>query len=178
MNFSMNLDWQPFEIAPPGSSPQSSRSIDSSEGVGDRLRAAAFAEIQARDAFRWAAGKFEDAPPALREAWLSLAVEEEKHMNWLLTRMTELGLDVKARKVSDHLWHSLVSCKTAREFAIYMANAEERGRQAGERFCQSLITKDPVTAQIFGKIAQEEVAHIQLASRFFSTPLELSRPNS
>ena len=30
------------------------RSIDSLEGVGDRLRAAAFAEIQARDAFLWA----------------------------------------------------------------------------------------------------------------------------
>jgi uncharacterized ferritin-like protein (DUF455 family) len=146
------------------------RSIDTLGGVGDRLRAAAFAEIQAREAFLWASLTFEDAPDGLREAWKTLAKAEDRHLGWLLERMTELGIDVRERKVSDHLWQSLVSCKSAREFAMFMANAEERGRRAGERFHQNLLTRDPETARIFGQIAEEEVAHIKLAERFFSQP--------
>lgn len=159
------MNWEPFVITQEhGEAP---RSINSAEGVGDRLRAAAFAEIQARDAFLWAAENYGEAPADLRDAWKRLAAAEDRHLNWLLTRMTELGIDVRARKVSSQLWHSLVSCKSAKDFAIFMASAEERGRRAGERFHEALLAKDPITARIFGKIAEEEVSHIELARRFF-----------
>jgi uncharacterized ferritin-like protein (DUF455 family) len=131
------------------------------------LRSAAFAEIQARDAFLWAARELEDAPEDLRRAWRNLAAAEDKHLRWLLERMKELGFDVRERRVSDHLWVSLTSCKTAREFALYMASAEERGRRAGERFHQALLERDSVTARLFGQIAEEEISHIELARRFF-----------
>lgn len=170
------MNWEPFIIADSraGERGEPPRSIDTLDGVGDRMRAAAFAEIQARDAFNWAAENFGDAPSDLKEAWKRLAVAEERHLNWLLKRMQELGIDVRARKVSDQLWHSLVSCKSAREFAKFMASAEERGRRAGERFHQTLLTRDPETAQIFGQIAEEEVAHIELAQRFFPVEAELN----
>jgi uncharacterized ferritin-like protein (DUF455 family) len=160
-------DWSPFSLAPHGAHADAPRSIDSRDGVGDRLRAAAFAEIQARDAFNWAADYFADAPQNLRGAWRNLAEAEDRHLNWLLKRMKELDFAIEDRQVSDHLWHSLVACKTAQEFAIYMANAEERGRKAGERFHQALVKSDPITSDIFGKIAAEEVEHIALAQRFF-----------
>ena len=159
------LNWEPFVVT--GEFGEAPRSIHTIEGVGDRLRAAAFAEIQARDAFLWAAGHYPDASEDLRGAWQRLAAAEDRHLNWLLTRMTELGLDVRGRRVSSQLWQSLMSCKSAKDFAIFMANAEERGRRAGERFHAALLDKDPVTAQIFGKIAEEEVSHIELAQRFF-----------
>ncbi len=159
------MNWEPFVITEGrGEAP---RSIETLDGVGDRLRAAAFAEIQARDAFLWAAEHYPDAPVELQEAWRRLASAEDRHLCWLLNRMTELGIDVRARKVSSQLWHSLVSCKSARDFAIFMASAEERGRRAGERFHAALLEKDPVTARIFGKIAEEEISHIELAQRFF-----------
>jgi uncharacterized ferritin-like protein (DUF455 family) len=135
--------------------------------VGDRLRAAAFAELQAREAFDWAAGTFSDAPESLRKCWRGLALAEERHLGWLLKRMTELGIDVAERRVSDQLWLSLTSCQSAKEFALYMASAEERGRKAGVRFHKAMLKHDPVTAQIFGKIAEEEVEHIQLAIRYY-----------
>lgn len=162
-------DWAPFDVVncAAGERGEAPRSIDTFDGVGDRLRAAAFAEIQARDAFLWASDHYEDAPAQLRETWKKLAAAEERHLHWLLQRMSELGIDVRARKVSDGLWHSLVSCKSARDFAKFMASAEERGRRAGERFHQAMISRDPDTARIFGKIAEEEVAHIELAHRFF-----------
>lgn len=161
------LHTEPFELAPSGEWGEAPRSIKTQEGIGDRMRSAAFAEVQARDAFTWASEHFEDAPLSLRRAWASLAIAEQRHLDWLLKRMEELGIDVRGRQVSDHLWRSLISCKRAEEFAIYIANAEERGRRAGERFHQALRDRDPITAEIFHKIAEEEVSHIALARKYY-----------
>lgn len=162
------MNWQPFRVAPRECRPDIPRSLVTREGVGDRLRSAAFAEIQAREAFLWAASHFQDALPDLRRAWTALARAEQRHLDWLLTRMEELRIDIQERAVSDHLWISLISCTSAREFAFFMANAEERGRKAGVRFHQALSSTDPVTAEIFRKIAEEEVSHIALAQKFFT----------
>ena len=160
-------NWDPFDVVPNGAHADAPRSISTRDGICDRLRAAAFAEIQAREAFLWAASHFEDATDEVKQAWRSLAKAEQKHLDWLLNRLGELGTDIRARRVSDMLWLSLLSCKSAREFANYMANAEERGRKAGERFHLALEKSDPVTAEIFRKIAEEEVAHIALAKKHF-----------
>jgi uncharacterized ferritin-like protein (DUF455 family) len=165
-------DWNQFHIVSDLNSNKhgdAPRAIHTKDGIGDRLRAAAFAEIQARDAFNWAADRFEDAAPELREAWRRLAKAEEKHLTWLLNRMKDLGIDVRERKVSDLLWRSLIGCTSAREFALFMANSEERGRKAGERFSQAMAQIDPISAEIFGKIAEEEVEHIALAQRHFGS---------
>lgn len=164
--------WSPFKLCGLNERPIQPRSLQCKEGVADRLRVAAFAEIQAREAFRWAAKAFsESAPPGLCQAWLELALAEDKHLNWLLNRMIELAEPVDARAVSDHLWQSFARCKTAQEFAAYMANSEERGRIAGEKFYLGLKEIDPISAEIFGKIAEEEREHIALAQRFFGTPI-------
>ena len=165
----MQKDWSPFwvdssqQLAPrPFIGPQWA------DGVGDRLRAAAFAEVQAEAAFRWAAEYFKDEAPAeLCRAWLELADEENKHLSWLLKRLSELKISLHERPVSDALWYSLVRQKTARDFCHYMAGAEERGRRAGERFGETLKTIDPVSAEIFSQIAREEVRHIALAYEFY-----------
>ncbi len=161
------MNWSPFRITENRKHPEHTRPLHTLEGIGDRLRAAAFAEIQAREAFLWAADTFQDAPESLKTAWRGLALAEQRHLDWLLNRMQELGIKVEDRLVSDHLWHSLISCKTAREFALFMANAEDRGRIAGERFQKGLAQIDPISAEIFGKIAEEEIAHIELAFRYF-----------
>lgn len=159
--------WEPFLILPRGDRGKSPRAISSKEGIGDRLRAAGFAEIQAYYAFLWAAERFPDAPENLKLNWRGLALAEERHLSWLLRRMGELGIAVQERGVSDFLWLSLTKCETAKEFAVFMASSEERGRAAGVRFHQALLNVDPTSAEIFGKIAEEEVEHIRLAAQFF-----------
>ena len=160
-------DWGPFLVLPREARPKAPRAITSREGISDRLRAAAFAEIQAYYAFLWAAERFDDAPELLRMNWRGLALAEERHLGWLLTRMTELGMDLRERGVSDWLWTSLLKCASAREFATYIANSEERGRLAGVRFSEAMMEVDPTTAKIFGKIAEEEIEHIRLAAKFY-----------
>ncbi len=163
----MTPDWKPFQVALPGNKADLPRSLETLEGVGDRLRVAAFAEIQAREAFLWATSFFKEASSELKQAWSQLAIDENRHLQWLLTRMKELQIEINARKVSDQLWCSLYSCQNTRAFSLYMASAEERGRVAGMRFFEVLHPTDPVTARIFKTIAEEEVNHIRMARQFF-----------
>src|SRR4051812_34958852 len=83
--------WAPFHVD--NSVLISPRSILSKEGIGDRLRTAAFAEVQAEAAFLMAAERFRsEAPAGLCEEWQRLASDERKHRGWLVTRMEELGV--------------------------------------------------------------------------------------
>lgn len=163
-------DWTPFVLVPDGGRAPSPRGASTPGGLGDRLRAAAFAELQAREAFAWAAERYEDAPARLRATWRSLSEAEDRHLGWLLGRMEELDIDPAGRPVSDALWRSLMSCSDAETFCRWIAEAEERGRQAGERVARSLAGRDPATAAIFSKISAEEVAHVAVAQRFFGPP--------
>ncbi|MEK7689558.1 MAG: DUF455 family protein [Bdellovibrionota bacterium] len=165
-------EWPPFRLAAVGTLLTPPDPIDTETGVADRIRTVAFAELQAREAFKWAADRFlTTAAPEVIADWKALAVEEDRHYHWLLTRMGELGIDPSAKPVGDQLWQSLVRCETAEQFAGFVASAEERGRKAGARFEQVLKSKDPETARIFGKIAHEETHHVQLAIRHFPEAL-------
>ncbi|MBI4348442.1 MAG: DUF455 family protein [Elusimicrobia bacterium] len=159
--------WRPFRLCPPDERPPAPRAIDTREGVGDRLRTAAFAELQAREAFAWAAGRYGDAPEGLRRAWEGLAASEHRHLLMILERMRVLGIATDARPVSDALWRSLTACPDAASFARWMRRAEERGKTAEERFAERLTGSDPETASMFAEIAREEAAHIAVADRYF-----------
>lgn len=160
-------DWSPFVLAQGKYAPEG-RSLSTPEGVGDRLRSAAFAELQAIRGFRWAASQgFPDATSELTDTWLRLAVEEEKHLGWLLDRMAALGQLPGGRAVTDVLWRSYLRCGTAEQFVRFMGSAEERGQIAGERFHALLQPLDPTSAEIFLRIAQEEAEHVRLAKEAF-----------
>ena len=157
------MNWAPFAVCDPDSFAPAARGINSPEGLGDRLRVAAFAELQAREAFRWAADTLLDASPQLRTAWRRIADDEHRHLEMLLGRMLELGVKPGARPVSDRLWRSLRECKSVKEFVPFMRRAEERGRAAEESFRRQLAERDPVTSALFGKIADDEAEHIALS---------------
>ena len=160
-------DWAPFSVAVRGSKPIAPRPVETKDGIGDRLRAAAFAELQAREAFLWGADYFKDASDEIRAAWRKLSIEEDKHLNWLLKRMNELGISITERPVSDHLWLSFGRCKDAREFSLFMASAEERGRRAGNRVQEAIKESDPESSRIFREIAFEEISHVEMALKYY-----------
>jgi uncharacterized ferritin-like protein (DUF455 family) len=158
------VNWAPFDVCGPDDFAPAPRGMGTPEGLGDRLRTAAFAEIQAREAFRWAADTLLGASDAQRAAWRRIADDEHRHLEMLLGRMAELGVRPDGRPVSDRLWRSLRGCKTVPEFVAYMRTAEERGRAAEESFQRKLVDRDPVTSAIFGKIAADETEHIAIGA--------------
>jgi len=159
------MNWSPFSVCEPDEYAAAPRGIRTIEGLGDRLRIAAFAELQAREAFRWAADTLLDAAPELRLVWKRFAADEDRHFQLLLGRMAELGVRPDERPVSDRLWQSLRACRTTAGFMAYMKTAEERGRAAEESFAKSLAERDPVTAALFARIAADETEHVAFAAR-------------
>lgn len=159
--------WRPFRVCDALERPPAPRALATPDGVGDRLRTAAFAELQAREAFAWAAAGYADASEELGCAWRGLAEAEHRHLLMILARMRTLGVALDERPVSDALWRSLTSCPDAPSFARWMRTAEERGRVAEERFAERLAQSDPETARVFAEIAREEAAHLVIADRWF-----------
>jgi uncharacterized ferritin-like protein (DUF455 family) len=155
--------WSPYKIG----TPPRVRPLQTVEGLGDRIRLIAFAERQAQIAFLEASTKYQDIPAGLAEAWIWVAAEEKKHESWLLQRLNELNQAVDAVDVSLSLYHSFSKCESARDFAFYIADAEERGRVGAERFAEVLRLRDPQTAEMFAKIALEEREHIALVAKYF-----------
>ena len=163
IRYNDRVNWSPFVVCAPEDYAPAPRGIRTPEGLGDRLRIAAFAEFQAREAFRWAAETLPDAAPELRSTWKRFSADEDRHLQLLLGRMAELGIRPEGRPVSDRLWRSLRACRTVPEFVAYMRTAEQRGRAAEESFQRSLLQRDPVTSALFGKIADDEAEHIALS---------------
>lgn len=158
------LDWAPYRTG----TPSKIRPMNTSEGLGDRIRVAAFAERQAYYAFTQAAKIFAtEVPEELVMAWKRIALEESKHETWLLKRLSELKLDAAEMPVSLGLYNSFINCQSAREFTLYISDSEEKGRIAGVKFAEFLKVTDPVTSKIFTDIADEEVFHISLAKKYF-----------
>lgn len=160
------MNWEPFVVCDDDEPPKP-RSFRDPQGLGDRLRTAAFAEFQAIRAFSWAAKRFDDVPLELRRRWTELVDDERRHYDLIVGRMAELELDIKARPVSAALWRSLEACERGRDFCIYIASAEERGRQAGLLLIRALERSDPATADVFREIVEDEVEHVALADTYF-----------
>ncbi len=153
--------WHPFVLTQ--GKPEPTRALTAAEGVADRLRLVAFAELQARDAFRWGAERFPEAPEAWRQDWLRFAEVEDRHAQMLLTRMEELGVDPGARTVSDKLTRLCRKAEDPVLFLFLLSSAEERGMEAGLVLGQQMTAVDAASAALFQQIAAEEVEHVASA---------------
>jgi uncharacterized ferritin-like protein (DUF455 family) len=158
-DFTYHNGWKGFSLG----KPEAIRALSSAEGVADRLRVVAFAELQARDAFRYGAERFPEAPADWREAWLRFAEVEDRHAQMLLSRMQELGVEPGGRVVSDKLTRLCRKAEDPITFLFLLASAEERGMEAGQVLGEQMKAYDAVSAALFAQIAAEEVEHVETA---------------
>lgn len=159
-DFTFLNNWGSFSIG----KPEAIRALATPEGVADRLRVVAFAELQARDAFRYGAERFPEVPVEWREAWLRFADVEDRHAQMLLYRMAELGVEPGARRVSDKLTRLCRKADDAITFLFLLSSAEERGMEAGQILGEQMKAYDPASAALFAQIAEEEVEHVETAN--------------
>lgn len=150
--------------------PDTIRKLEAPGGVADRLRVVAFAELQARDLFRYGAERFGGEVPAeWRSNWLRFAEVEDLHAQLLLTRMHELGIGPGERTVSDKLTRLCRAATDPVVFLFLLSSAEERGMEAGVVLGDQMKKVDPVSAAIFARIAAEEVEHVEAATAALSS---------
>lgn len=160
-NITEQNQWAPFKTRL--LKPDLIRAISTKEGIADRLRVVAFAELQARDAFLWGASRFPEAPQAWRDAWIQFAEVEDRHAQMLLNRMVELGVDAGERWVSDKLTKLCKEASDPVTFLFCLSSAEERGMEAGFALGKQMQPHDSVSAALFAQIAEEEVEHVAMA---------------
>ncbi|MGZ3694991.1 MAG: DUF455 family protein [Bdellovibrionota bacterium] len=159
--------WQPFRLAERG---DAIRAMQGADGVADRLRLVAFAELQARDAFRSGAERFAgQIDETLRQTWLRFADVEDRHAQMLLARMTELGIEPGSRAVSDKLTRLCAKATDPIVFLFLLSSAEERGMEQGKLLGEQMLAVDEASAKIFLQIAEEEVEHVQMARDALAT---------
>lgn len=157
--------WLPFAVA---AKADRMRSILAPEGVGDRLRAVAFAEIQARDGFQWGLDTFPNAKPELRRVWAELRDMEAEHAQILLNRAQELGISLSARKVAPTLYRMFQTAASVETFLYLISTAEARGREVGLTMVEPMRSIDAESAAIFEKIAADEADHVAIADSFLA----------
>lgn len=161
-DFQFSQAYSPFRIAT--GKPDAIRALQAPGGVADRLRVVAFAELQARDLFRYGAARFgEVVPPEWKESWLRFAEVEDVHAQLLLARMATLGLDPGERTVSDKLSRLCRAATDPVTFLFLLASAEERGMESGNILGEQMQAVDAESASIFARIAREEVEHVEAA---------------
>lgn len=153
--------WAPFQIRT--HKPDAIRALSAPGGVEDRLRVVAFAEVQARDAFRWGAARFPEAPAEWRKAWLEFADVEDRHAQMLFDRMDALGFEIGTRAVSDKLTRLCHLAEDAVTFLFLISSAEERGMEAGQTLGKQMQPVDADSAAVFAQIAHEEIEHVEMA---------------
>jgi len=154
--------WQPFRV---DYKADYVRPLAGPGGVEDRLRTVAFAELQARECFRWGAKKFAAEKPDWAEQWLHFAEVENRHAQMLLDRFSELGLSIGARTVSNKLTRLCKSSSDPVMFLFLLASAEERGMEAGSIIGTQMAAIDAKSAAIFKQIADEEVEHVAFSKK-------------
>jgi uncharacterized ferritin-like protein (DUF455 family) len=154
--------YAPFR--PTSGKPDGVRPLAAAGGVEDRLRLVAFAELQARDLFRYGAEAFATrAPPSWIADWLRFAEVEDRHAQMLLSRLAALGLEPGARTVSDKLSRLCRATDDPVLFLFLLSSAEERGMEAGFVLGEQMGRVDPESAEVFARIAREEVEHVDAA---------------
>lgn len=172
IDISFENKWAPFNVHPKKT--DVIRALTAREGVADRLRLVAFAELQARDAFAWGAKKYQGiAPSEWIEAWSQFSLVENKHAQMLLNRMSELEVDPGARTVSDKLIRLCYASPDPVIFLFLLASAEERGMDSGNILGEQMKSVDPISAEIFLEIAREEVEHVEMAKKALAPYMHL-----
>lgn len=166
-NITEQNQWAPFKARL--TKPDLIRAISTKEGIADRLRVVAFAELQARDAFLWGASRFPEAPEAWKKVWTEFAAVEDRHAQMLLNRMVELGVEPGERWVSDKLTKLCKEASDPVTFLFCLSSAEERGMEAGMALGKQMQPHDSVSAALFAQIAEEEVEHVAMAREALAT---------
>ncbi len=161
-DFQFSAAYSPFRTTT--GKPDAIRSLESAEGVADRLRVVAFAELQARDLFRYGCERFADTAPAeWRADWSRFAEVEDLHAQLLLSRMAELRVAPGERAVSDKLSRLCRAAEDPVTFLFLLASAEERGMESGNVLGKQMAPVDAESAALFARIAREEVEHVASA---------------
>ncbi len=147
------------------------RKLGSSEGRACLLHAIAHIEFNAINLAWDAVYRFRGMPRKYYCDWVSVAADEARHFSLIRSRMSELGYAYGDFDAHNGLWEMAV--KTANSCLERMALVprvlEARGLDVTPGMIARLIAvNDRASAAVLEVILREEVAHVEIGSRWFN----------
>lgn len=156
------------ELVHPAAVPR--RRLQSKQGRLALVHAVAHIEFNAINLALDAAWRFRGMPVAYYEDWLRVARDESRHFGWLQARLEEMGARYGDLPAHDGLWEAAM--KTAHDPLLRMALVprvlEARGLDVTPGMIKRLkAVEDHQTVAILERILAEEVAHVDIGSRWY-----------
>jgi len=126
-------------------------------------------ELQAAELFAWAVLAFPRTPRAFRAGLLALCRSELDHLGLYAEHLGHLGRAAGDFPVRDWFWERVPSCTTPAAFvALLGLGLEGANLEHGARFAAAFrAAGDERGAAILERVAEEEVAHVAFAARWF-----------
>lgn len=126
-------------------------------------------ELQAAELMCWALLAFSDAELEFRKGLLGIALDEIRHMNSYREHIEELGFAIGDFGVREWFWKRVPTCPTKLSFVAVMGMGLEAANleYAADFAARFRSVGDARGAEIQERIAQEEIAHVGFATRWF-----------
>lgn len=156
------------ELVPPRFS--KNRPLSSLRGRKALLHAVAHIEFNAINLALDAAWRFREMPEQFYIDWLRVADDEARHFELLNTRLTELEMSYGDLVAHNGLWQT--ACKTDHDVLVRMALVprvlEARGLDVTPLMIEKLkAAGDDASVAVLSVILSEEVAHVEIGSRWY-----------
>jgi uncharacterized ferritin-like protein (DUF455 family) len=172
-------------VVPPPGRPHRDASIAFTSGADRLPRPAALSEASARAAclarfanhelmavelFAWALLRWPDLPEALREGWLSVLADEQRHCRLYLARLAAHGSDLADHPRSDYFWrHADAIASAPRGPSAFLAVMGLTLEQANLDFTGLYADAfraggDEESAVVCERVHRDEVGHVAMAA--------------
>ena len=138
------------------------------EGMKDRaqrariLHALANHELQAIELFAWALLAYPNTPVAFRRGLVAILVDEQRHLQLYIDRLTAHGVAFGDYPVTGHFWNKLDHLTTPLEFVCAMGLTFENANLdfAGDYATAARACGDEATAAALERVHADEIAHV------------------
>ena len=174
---------RPAELRVVGRSPKTPRAgaLERREVRAGLVHTFLHHELQAAELFAWAVLAFPATPRAFRAGLVGLCRSELEHLALYVAHLERLGHAVGDFPVRDWFWERVGHCPDAASFvALLGLGLEGANLEHTTRFgAWFRAAGDEDGARILEQVAEEEVAHVAFASRWFERltgePLDYDR---
>ena len=131
-------------------------------------------ELMAVELFAWALLRWPDVDPALRQAWLGVLTDEQRHCRLYLERLDAHGSSLSEHVLADYFWKQVPAIVESpagpRAFLAAMGLTLEQANLDFTLLYRDAFRSagDEASARVCQRVHNDEIEHVRSAARWIS----------